>query len=365
MMNTSYTKLFNFRISHSYFSKDCGKIFSISPTIDCVRELRRFKLLFKATDNGFVILYPFTINKKNSFKPVCPIDEKVKLSFVFFSGDEYLLNYSDLPFYSPGKYIYYFNNLKKQSGQDRINMSKSKYVSRDDCIYLQPIAFKEFFESAPGESFASGPVDCDISDIYGDSLLLKKIYAKEGRVECNLNLQNLGNGFYVLKLNNVEKRKFYIDNDLYKRRPFAVAEIFIDEQFLPNLTGNENPGEKVNSNNMSFQLNIARRSTIWRYKLITRSCEDLKGAKLRIEHKEQKFIPAYAEIKAGNTPVVFRSGDRIPLSTTPLKNIELQINRNGEGFTPLIPHLPNPGPGSMEISNENSEDVCSDVFIYI
>lgn len=123
-MQIVYRKLFEVDIRHDYFllpdvvekhAKDykVSDLFSIQPSPDTVRLMQDYKMIFRYTPSGFVVLINAeSIKKDNTTVSVSSIDFLNELSFTFYwtLKDPYFLNYSNQRVLEDRKKIYYFSN---------------------------------------------------------------------------------------------------------------------------------------------------------------------------------------------------------------------------------------------------------------
>lgn len=121
-MQIVYRKLFEVEIRHDYFilpgvvekyatDYKVSRLFSIQPSPDTARLMQDYKMIFRSTATGFVILIKAEfINSTAVF--VSSIDLMNELSFTFYwtLNDPYVLNYTNQRILEQRKKIYYFSN---------------------------------------------------------------------------------------------------------------------------------------------------------------------------------------------------------------------------------------------------------------
>lgn len=121
-MQIVYRKLFEVEIRHDYFilpgvvekyatDYKVSRLFSIQPSPDTARLMQDYKMIFRSTASGFVILINAEfINSAAVF--VSSIDLMNELSFTFYwtLNDPYVLNYTNQRILEQRKKIYYFSN---------------------------------------------------------------------------------------------------------------------------------------------------------------------------------------------------------------------------------------------------------------
>lgn len=121
-MQTVYRKLFEVEILHDYFlipgavekyttDYKVSGLFKIAPSPETKRLMEDYKMIFRSTASGFVILIKADFVASTSVY-VSSIDLFNNLSFTFYwtLNDPLFLNYTNQRFLEQGKKIYYFSN---------------------------------------------------------------------------------------------------------------------------------------------------------------------------------------------------------------------------------------------------------------
>lgn len=307
---------------------DVNEIFDIQPTAECLKQLKKYHLVFKKSKTGFFVVAEVKHLKQapvkpHSYIPIIPFDEAFKLTFSIKSTDPYFYSYTVLPFENAISQVYFFSNRAGTNGatypalslpigeytikkayragdfvlsnnklyEARINMTaannssfktknwkevdKKDYVNERDKI-VRKSGFYDYIFSQPGITHAQFM----IQDYDGKTLLKEEIELKDGHTFTGYNilLSSLSSGFYRLTVEGnddyQEKINFYFEKSLTPRNIFGIIEI----NHLPNnakedyqLINSDKNNEMVyplspeDSRKPVYQLLFKNRSTIWRY----------------------------------------------------------------------------------------------------
>lgn len=121
-MQIVYKKLFEVDIRHDYFlmpgnvekystDYDVSKLFSIKPCPETEKYMQDYKMIFRLTATGFIILIKAEyINNSNVYTSSIDLNDELFLTFYWTLNDPYLVNYTNQRILEQGKKIYYFSN---------------------------------------------------------------------------------------------------------------------------------------------------------------------------------------------------------------------------------------------------------------
>jgi hypothetical protein len=121
-MQIVYRKLFEVEIRHDYFilpgaiekfatDYKVAKLFSIKPSPETAKLMQDYKMIFRFTDLGFVILIESKfINSASVYVSTIDLINELNFSFYWTLNDPYVLNYTNQRIFELGKKIYYFSN---------------------------------------------------------------------------------------------------------------------------------------------------------------------------------------------------------------------------------------------------------------
>lgn len=382
-MSLSYRPLFNIQFFHEFYKNNNGeyshldKDIQIVPTAHCQKEMTNQGLLFRTTPGGYTVLYR-AYKEDNVEKPLIPLTEPRKFSFQIFSKNPYIIHYSSLPLEGKRPGIFYLTNLEDNiqdsNGTNELLLIKDKsdpYLSSLDEINLRPSQFTYEFKKA-GNSATVSLEDRQSNIVYTESLvkLDDGTTTLDKNFRINLDLRPQKTGLFTLKIDDVKKETFYLDNSLLAKNPFGLIDIFYhadvptDYQFADTLG---------NVSSKTYTLRLNHRKTIWKYLVGLKYRDDIDPADLEIVSDifPATFTQQTSYKLADNTTVIpFDSGTTtIPLTKEPIKGIKLKRtitghgsgSANGNSSTEETP-LPNPEIANIKTANGK---IYSEVYIYV
>ncbi len=359
-MNIAFEKLFEIQQVHEYFPDGVCRPLQLLPSCECQSFLRLYGLRFRPLNGGGAVYFPATPDSGENSQPILPIDEETRFTFALIADDLHFLNYTNLPFTTPGDSCYYFSNLHDSAMVDdfSLQLGNQGLVTAFDSVLLRP---KFFAISAP-----AGPEKITVLDRQ-DRLVDSVVTPLAGEKEnYQIDLRAHKSGLYTLHFSEGETSIYYVDDGLYQQKVFGVVDLFASKA-----VAEENQFVDIRQPEIvtpkTYSIHYEKRATFWRYYVIPRALEPSDVEKLRVFHEKGLFgfhKMGEACISGGENAVVFQSDDPIPLEQTPVKNLTLQFKRSGSEFQPLIEHLPAPKVTSIQI-DPASGTVYSDVFVYI
>lgn len=204
--NLSFRKILQVDLNHEYFNDGLMKFFDFLPSANTLQIFRNYKMIFRKTNEGFVILS----ENDDKFLNKSFIG-KIDLSFKLIFNDMFFLNYTQIP---------YKNNVKLNFSNSYKNyLHKNTYVDKN-CIY-------------PNQENLSGQIDLTINqkdEFYGSKKRLKQKFSHYKisfgtrkifiRYNFNINEKNL-KGYYItdednsFKLKKFKKRKTINGNEIF------------------------------------------------------------------------------------------------------------------------------------------------------
>ncbi len=358
-----YKELLSVTLTHIYFPNGNGRTFRFEPTEGCARQMRRFSLMYRATPDGFKVVYPCRQGSQDL--PARPIDEEIRFDYAIYTTDPHLLNYSNLPFTSPAQNIYHFSNLNQQTNPSdasslSLSANGSEQVSENDLASSRPNVFSEPYENV------GGALENEAGNVMENCLEFKdnKVF---------INLHHKPSGLYTLKENGDPERRFYVDNALFNSHPFGivnlhVAQGVIEEYQFVNSGQIGNTEEKLPIPGRDYTIEIDARTTLWRYHVVRKFSKDHDLDKLNIKNEANASSPLkamgvkfekYEGEDVGENEAVFISNKPIPSSEKGYSTIVLT---KGMEKIPLIPNLPNPDVTAVSVEEG---ETYSDIFVYI
>lgn len=342
--------------------------FRVVPTNDTQSLMRNHRMLFKNSNRGFFISGQVSPTGGGAFAPFTEMDESLSLRFAVQLENPYFYNFTNIRLESElenkDQFVYYFSNRAnnvdgginylstpipdfdatyayeatelfvdasnllnpimmeaiENNGPGVFNNANwrqlftgvnplSQFVTNEDRIVLRPFIFKHDVESVTEEF-----VQFQITDINGTLLKTMNYRTTDAGTPltfCELDLSDLNAGYYQMTAQNELTNPlpglsltFFMDNILFKERPFAIIECFHEPD---GSLGDYRWLDQNNQNQLLFPEYTIRwknRSTWWRY--------------------YHETPPALASAVLQNLdPIPDSPNNRILISTTPLALTQL------------------------------------------
>lgn len=307
---------------------------SVSPTAETASLLKSYRLLYRPTRIGFIVLAQAIEFQVDEFESLITVTEPLKLSFLIQQVNPYFFNFTDLPILNNSNTIYYFNNTASNVVQDNYPLTAAiaapHYASELDRISKQaPIFQYEAANTAPGEI-----ITFELTDPFLNNTVIKvnnfvdSIRAPldaASMIRHQLNLKGLKPGRYQLTINRsttgVETRDFYFLDPIQYPNVIGAIELCVD----PNTTFESNFIELNGSNPLRsvldtkvFRLPFRNRSTNWIYRY-----NDDNNVQQEFDAGINPLSSHYIEVNVVNPPD--QVNDALPLPNPAIAKIEPQI----------------------------------------
>ena len=205
-MQVSYRKWFGIQCLHDYFSDGLCRVLSLRPTRECAKLLARYGCLFRPMDAGGAVYY----SDAGDGKFVRDYVENRPLGFTLTCDDPLLESYTDIDLSdaraSPAESFYYFNNTDCNSDSDsgRLLLRPPGAALASGPVVVKPSAFLVDFGAPLGEATLS------VLESLNGQTVWERTTAKEKTSSWNLNLTDLAEGRYSLKVNGKAAMEFYL-----------------------------------------------------------------------------------------------------------------------------------------------------------
>ena len=325
--------------------------FTIYPTPDTEKALKRNRLLFRQLSNSFVLLYD---SLSDSEEALVPVTGKEKFRFVLKLNLPEFHSFTDIPMDS-SKIFCFSNKTSAKDGSElplHADSPSEKFVSAKDLFELT-------YQILRIDEEAVSTTKYTLVDQGGNTIFEKTLNPVESRIFYEHDFSQRSAGLYELRKDDVKVKSFYADNFLAKNKAFAVLEIHTGESIPADYVIVEDDGTVKPK---KYQLKFKCRSTTWRYFVIPQYSELEDDDTLEVEGSSGITFSAGVQetLSSGKSAYVFNSDDIFPVKKQPVKNIALK-KTNGVSKT-LINHLPNPTASSLSFEEEK---VYSDIFVYI
>lgn len=250
-MSMHYQLLFEVRVFHEYYRTGRSADFFIEPTLACAKQLANHGLLFRPSDNGFMVFCQCSLDSV----PARSLAGKVAFAFSLVARNPYLLNYSNLPLDCTSSRIYRFHNLNENvAGDDLFLHAEGEYVSAADRIHIKP----QFFYHSRGSTQALSQMQ--LLDKFDDEIARESLVPVEGVVYCPIDVRGFSPGRFTLNMDGKEELVFYGDDDLARKGAFGVVEIFCTS--IPDSYRFVRDG-KISAK--VYTIRIQNRRTRWKY----------------------------------------------------------------------------------------------------
>jgi hypothetical protein len=290
MAGVNYTRLFNTRLEHTFYTGGITKDLQIIPTSETLHSMKDANMMFKNDDTGFRVLYrvddsndPF-IDFKN-VKLVFGVQVKNATEF------SNITSLSTIPGYSADK-IMYISNMASVT---------TRNLAITFLDYLKSAIFNYAFpqtgistDTATISIFKDG---ADVTPSFPDPSMVKANTA--GEFSYPIDFSNKPKGLYEFKTKinpsgSLVTKTVYIDNDLVRQNVFAIMEILAKDGKPANFTSNY-PA------NREYALVFDRREVQWKYIILLKSFDPMALPVIDV-FDTNPTQPIYGQINF-NTPV--------------------------------------------------------------
>jgi hypothetical protein len=308
MAGTSYNKLFNTRITHTFYEKGIAKKdIGVFPTEETATTMKNANMLFRMDDQGFRVLYKAQSNG-DAFIPFS------NLSLVFGLK---LLNLTEFPnftdlndtvnskTYTAGKILYFTNRAS--------TIATNLVYSLID--QLKPSSFTyQFPQTAPvpGDTGNTGTIV--IKDSANNVVTPAPppastgiVSDQNGKFNYPVDFTKMPKGLYTFETTVVSPpgtvtEKIYIDTDLARGGVFGIVDILaVSEKAnkyppFPPVSQPSPPIPEITDERV-YDLNFVRRLTQWKYVVVLKSAgAPAPGSVVIADDSVTPFQPPYGKL---------------------------------------------------------------------
>jgi hypothetical protein len=373
MTATHYAVLFRIECLHEYFGGLCRSL-AVSPTGDCRKLMEAYRMLFRGSAGGGVVLAPL----ESPSGALRQFDESLPFTFKLTSVEPALDSYTESGAderSAPAQSIFYFDNTADQQaelfGSSRQLLHPSGNALQAAALPVKP---KRFGFTLPATASRSAPRVVEP--------LTKQVLWEGAAANLNaplmLDLRRLAEGRYMLVLDDKELLRFYL-SDVPPAQQWGAVSIYAggsrQAEALPrNCRALDSSGVATSR---TFTLALASRKTIWRYYIIDSagkqdfSSHELFGTLRKPADDGQDSNIAFVRLPQpvpvdGRTAWVFESKAPLPLLQSPASEFLLTLRPSGNGKRgERAFRLPFAQPGSFVLGDGRApRPLCSEVFVY-
>lgn len=356
-MDIIFEKLFEVELSHNYYSDGIQKDFKVEPTLECSRLMQNYRIVSRETQSGLIAF--IELSDLPNRTPVIGLNEEARLSFVIYSKNPLLKNFTNLALDSEPQSIYHFSNNNDNVQDSELLLSagtSDEFVSDDDIILLKPARF--YYK----QTFPNPTANLKLEDFDNNTILDKTVKVVNSELNYFMDVSLYQPGRYKLFVDGLLKLDFYSDDSLSGKNVFGIVDIYFSDSvpaayLLTDVNGNIT--EK------SYSINFNKRKTSWKYLVVLKFKNTINPADLTMIYPDasNSFTKQAAiTLSDGLLAVPFISNNEIDFSETTIRGIQLK-KTNGTG-TFEIDDLPNASYKNIKPDLANNK-VFSEIFFYI
>lgn len=348
-MQRKFKLLATITMQHDYYNHTQQRLSDvvIQPLNSTQWLMRKYRILFRQTPNGAVLLAEYSPETDGSFQATIGIERPLWFSFVLLHKNPLFQNITGLPFFTCKQRQMYFSNTSLQLTTKAQALSNQQRVSETD---LLPVFPKKF--------------DYQLSKKYKQL----HIENKEGGVVAGTdNLRITENQHLPIDLSNEADGFFSLKN-----KTKTVADFLALQQFPPNTLGyidillspeTINFIDKKEENTLNYTIHFPLRETYWQYIIVRRNNNDIKNVNIVDEQNKIRFEN---EKSVTSEDKVFVSKQKLPLREAGDFSFKL-INSNGKpDFQKVIfEKLPYPPVNNIQKHPAKANEFYSQVFVYV
>lgn len=349
--SVQYSELFGINLLHDYFDDGLCTALTLAPTTQCARLLDQNACLFRAETSRGAVWY----GTRNDQDPVLDVEDVVPFTFLISTTDPEFAIYTAPDWgdgHLPGGCLY-FDNLSVQTqqlaGEEQLVMPAAGAV----VLPVRRHRFRhDFRKPLAGAKFTLHRQQNGVEVWRSVAPAVQVTFA-------DIDLHDLADGRYILKLDGVEELDFYL-TDTPAEHFLGVIDIFT--------TSNAGGIKPAHIDARSFAVSFSARKSRWRYLLTNHGAErDLSNANITSEPVATKFNAPVLTTLRGRAAWVITSIDTIPLYRSPAKHHKFELNLPQNGAKQSDPmQLAYATPAATRFENEGgAADLWSNIYVYL
>ncbi|WP_420238196.1 hypothetical protein ACOBR2_00880 [Telmatobacter bradus] len=353
-MSTQYNAIFEVQCRHAYFASGICPALQWIPTSDCQRLLQRYGCLFRNTSGGGVVF-------RDANSPWQNLSELAPLNFALMDTGGQLTSCTEMgsaPSVAPDLNVYAFSNAADYGTETVDGNALQLLHSSGDAFTGNAIpAHPARFVYPLAQPMTSALVQ--IVDPLGNEVWKLQTSALAA---LSLDLRELNEGRYQLKINNADPYDFYLTGT-------APAAVWGYVTIYPARLTNTDAGPA------SFLLSLASRQSYWRYYIVSQSPTDRSYENSSITLAPPKggkssgsatvsFSAPTSQSLNGPPAWIFESADPIALYEYPADHYEVTLRNNSQSSGTALPYA---RANTTRLMKDASGNVryCSEIFVYL
>lgn len=392
MINISYQRLFNLKVSHDYYKDGLAKGVHMAPTSDTVDLLKNGRMLLKKLQHQSVVLYR-GLNENPPVdppNPFIPLEEDFRFTFALtVENKSEFINKTNLdatnPYHSSNM-LYFINNPGAASNDptapENLNFSlldsirNSLFTYSFQLVPIPPNPSEVRLTVRPinddGTLGATVEIGKDPNGVPITTPILLEIDAAGlGVYGQSIDLRNKKKGRYRIQVeDNANPGVFLREEDVYIHDELATQNILGIVDVIYKVSG---PEIHAYGSTEEYNIQFARKQTFWKYIIVGKTggvdittYQIADAGVAAPPYVVNIFNPISApavidDFINGNPAKIYRSNVLIDLFETPKLNIELE----GDGGSRKIENLPNASPNSIIKKNEITEELESEIYVFL
>jgi hypothetical protein len=390
MINISYHRLFNLKISHNYYKNGSARGVQLMPTKATINLLKNGKMLLKKLQNQIVVLFQ-ALNENPPVdppNPFLPLDHDFRLTFALTvdNKSEFVnitnLDVSPLNQYRSGNILYFINNpanaTDDPSNPENLNFSlldnirNSLFTYSFQLISVAPQVDLYIFPiNDDGTLGTAIPVGKNVDGTdFPSPLSVAGDSNNPGNYSHSIDLRNKPSGRYRIRItqsgnpgNILKQEDTYIDDELASQNILGIVDLVYDEPTLTNATYKTTE---------AYNLQFSRKQSFWKYFLVKKSqavnlasytITDKGAVSPEVPYIVNTFAPIASPVTQINgLPVrVYQSNLPIDFFEKPKLKIELE----GDAGNVKVENLPNASPINIIKKNELTDALESEIYVFL
>ncbi len=372
MTATQYAALFRIECLHEYFGGLCPSLV-VSPTEDCRKLMGRYRMLFRSSTGGGVVLAPL----ESPPGALRQFDESLPFTFRLTMLEPAFDSYTEPgpdKNSGPEQSVFYFDNTADQHaelfGAPRQLLHSPGNALQSAALPVRP---KMFTFTLPATDSGG---NLQIVEPLTKQVLWKGSAANPN-ASLMVDLRGLAEGRCILEMDGKELLKFYL-SDVSPAQQWGAISIYaggsLQAEALPqNCRALDSSGMAAPR---TFTVALASRKTTWRYYIIdSADKQDFSGHELSVTLRKPAegrqdsiaFVRLSQPVTVdGRTAWVFESKAPLPLLQSQASEFSLTLRPNGNGRRgERAIRLPYAQPGSLALKEgPGARSLCTEVFVY-